>query len=118
MPVRIANVRWKCSLCGKSRWLKPGKARVKKFCSSKCHHASLRVEKPVRPIQGSKNTYGPRVCRCGITFEAKSNHQKYCSQQCQRDAIHLARRIHVRVMKQCEVCSKDFMPRPGNIGRF
>ena len=119
MPAKVSQVRAKCAQCGKSKWVKPNKARVFKYCSRKCHYAAMRVPEPVRPIQSAKKTYGERPCtQCKTQYVAKTAHQKYCQRQCQLDSIHAARVNRDITERPCEVCGTVFRPRPNNVGRF
>lgn len=119
MPLPVAKIRWKCSQCGKSRWLKPNRARRRRFCSRACLHQSLRVEDPVRAVQSARQTFGERNCdHCGLAYNAKSAHQRFCSQLCCTRAVHVRNRRGDVVERPCEGCGKVFRPRPGNAGRF
>lgn len=119
MPAKVPKVRWKCKQCGKTKWLKPYKARARQFCSRTCQYKSQRVERPVRPGQRHQTTYGHRQCLfCGATYTAKVSAQKYCSRGCQLKAIHKARKDVSITERPCEACGKMFRPRPNNIGRF
>lgn len=119
MPAKVSQVRAKCLKCGKSKWVKPNKARVFKYCSRECHYAAMRVPEPVRPIPSAKKTYGSRQCViCEQVYEAKTAFQKYCSRPCQLDAVHESRVDVTTMERPCEVCGTVFRPRPNNAGRF
>lgn len=118
MPAKVANVRWKCPQCGKSRWLKPGVASRKKFCSRECLHASMRVDEPVRKKRGARQALPERPCiECATPFTPGAKHAKFCSRGCALDAIH-RRAVKDAETRICESCGVEFRPRPNNVGRF
>lgn len=41
---RVALVRWQCPQCGRVISLKPSRARRRRFCSKRCHDASMRLQ--------------------------------------------------------------------------
>src|SRR5262245_59073538 len=119
MPLPIAKVRWKCGQCKKTFWLKPVKAKSKRFCSRDCLHKSLRVENPVRPGQRHVTTCGERNClTCDQLFTARTHSQKYCSQKCQIKAVWERNKDKSVKERPCEVCQTVFRPRPKSAGRF
>ncbi len=120
MAGKVPNVAWKCKQCGKRTWLKPCIAKIKKYCSRPCMYLGMRVENPVRPKQGQQLArYGTVDClQCHTEFERKSKLQKYCSQDCSFKSVH-ERRIDSTVPERpCEICGKQFRPRPRSAGRF
>src|SRR5262245_19834034 len=119
MPMPVDPIKCTCQECGVTKLFKPHKARVKKFCSRACARAHQRVEHSVSPGQRHHTTYGQRSCvQCHMTYEAKGNHQKFCSQHCQLINIH-HRRIDVSTQaRPCEHCQTVFRPRPASAGRF
>lgn len=119
MPASVPKVRWRCQQCGKSRWLKPHRARLQRYCSRACLHASKRVEHPVREKPSAKRTFGNRECQqCGAGYEARSKLQRFCSQDCSTANVH-QRRIRLDVVaRPCEHCGEPFRPRPESSGRF
>ncbi len=98
--------------------LKPHKARVQKFCSRTCLHNSMRKDGP--PVANkAKKTYGQRTCpTCSESYEAKTKHQKFCSQACSTKGAQDARRDSTVQPRPCEHCGSVFRPRPGSAGRF
>ena len=120
MPTKVPNVAWKCPQCGKRRWLKPAKARDKKFCSRVCYWASNKVANPVREKPANVVArYGILTCpQCGAEFEAKTKHQITCSQACSVRRAQEKRRGLPVDPRPCEHCGKIYTPRKGNIGRF
>ena len=120
MPVRVPNVAWKCPICGKRKWLKPGVAKTRKACSRECGYVSQRVEHPVRAKQGQRLArYGERECpACARSFEAKYPAQVYCGQECATAHARRRRRVEQPEPRPCEVCGTVFTPRKGSAGRF
>jgi hypothetical protein len=124
MPAKVANVAWKCAQCGKRRWMKPGLAKIQKYCSRVCLAAGLRVENPVRPKQAQKLArYGERPCpQCGTVFEAKTKPQQFCGQTCALASARATRQARYGLAavdrRPCEICGKVFTPRRGSAGRF
>lgn len=121
MPAAVRNVAWKCSKCGKRKWLKPSETKGRRFCSRKCQYDAMRVEAPVRPVPSRKGSgFGERSCPvCDRTFPARNAFQTYCSQPCALQNAQDKRRKHVKVAERsCEQCQKVFAPRGDNAGRF
>jgi len=120
VPAKVANIRWKCPQCGKSRWMKPHEAKTRKYCSRSCAYAGHRVEHPVRPKQARQLArYGERVCpSCAQTFDAKKPAQIYCSHACNTTALTKRRRKYAVGSATCETCGTSFTPRGGHAARF
>lgn len=121
MPAAVKCVKWKCLQCGKSYWLKPSKAKGKKYCSHECKYAASRVEHPVRTKPGAVSVVGQRDCEvCGTTFDVTtlSRLKKYCSRPCALRAVHARNIRHERVEVPCVKCGKMFLPRPGSAAKF
>ena len=119
MPMPVAEVEWNCHQCKQSFWIKPSKARRKRYCSRACLHASMRVEKPVRPGQRHRTTYGERKCPvCDEGFIARAKTQKYCNQKCPIKAVWDRNKDNSVEPRPCEACGTVFRPRPLNAGRF
>ena len=119
MPTFVPTISWRCKQCNKERWLKPGLAKVKLFCSRACLYESRRVPGPVRSKQSAKKTFGPRSCgQCGELYEARAKQQMYCSQDCGMLAMQERRRGLTADPRPCEYCGATFTPRLGSAGRF
>lgn len=120
MAKSVKNIAWRCEQCGKRRWLKPGIAKGKRYCSRPCLYASMRVENPVRAKQAQQLArYGVIACgQCSIDFELKAKHQKFCSQDCSIRYLHERRRVEPAEQKPCEHCGMLFVPRKWSAGRF
>jgi len=124
MPAKVANVRWKCKQCGKSRWLKPAAAREKRYCSRACHYASMtkKPEERVRKYPYAAKKVYPGYCpRCEKAFEASKGNQIYCSHECAFAAArdkYLVSSKSRRREATCENCGKPFPMRAGGTGRF
>lgn len=116
----VPNVAWKCPQCGKRRWLKPGLAKVKKFCSRPCYWVSQRVEHPVREKRANVVVrYGTRTCpQCRQDFEAKTKHQILCSHVCSVKNAQAKRRGLPLEPRACEECGGMFVPLKYSAGRF
>lgn len=118
MPLPIEPTPWTCH-CGTVLMLKPHQSKSRKHCTKECQNASQRVGEPLGPRR-PKRTFGTRTCgACGEDYEAKTGHQRYCSQACGIRAAQAARRDPDLLPRPCEHCGTEFRPKQrGNAGRF
>lgn len=120
MPLPVDRVTWVCPQCGAERKYLPCVAKLKKFCSRACHHASKRrVDSRERPKV--ERSYGERVCvQCGVSYVARHNHQKVCSVECSVARAQAAVRLSTRKgPRLCPHCQKEFTPkRTDGAGKF
>lgn len=126
MPARATNVKWKCQLCGKQRWLKPHRARRQKYCSQQCKNNAARVPNPVRRVPQRPRVFAERDCeRCGLAYLPRAKVQKFCGRSCWKAhasdlmrARYAAQRGGPVIARPCEECGAIFKPSSGAAGRF